>query len=62
MVLHEDDALYPWYLDLVRPRLREGLAAVCTRTIQGAAPPELPEPARAGRPPPIRRAISSRAR
>ena len=30
MVLHEDDALYPWYLDLVRPRLREGLAAVCT--------------------------------
>jgi glycosyltransferase involved in cell wall biosynthesis len=45
MVLHEDDSLYPWYLDLVRPRLRDGLAAVCTRTIQGAAPPALPEPA-----------------
>jgi len=44
-VLHEDDTLYPWYLELVRPRLREGLAAVCTRTVQGSAPPELPEPA-----------------
>jgi glycosyltransferase involved in cell wall biosynthesis len=46
-VLHEDDTLYPWYLDLVRPRLREGVAAVCTRTVQGAAPPELDEPAKA---------------
>ena len=44
-VLHEDDTLYPWYLDLVLPRLRGGLAAVCTRTVQGAAPPELLEPA-----------------
>ena len=44
-ILHEDDELFPWYLNLVRPRLREGLAAVCTRTIQGDAPPELIEPA-----------------
>jgi len=44
-ILHEDDTLYPWYLDLVRPRLRDGLAAVCTRTVQGAEPPELIEPA-----------------
>jgi glycosyltransferase involved in cell wall biosynthesis len=45
MVLHEDDALYPWFLDLVRPRLRDGLAAVCTRTVQGGEPPGLAEPA-----------------
>ncbi len=45
MVLHEDDTLYPWYLDLVRDRLRDGLAAVCTRTVQGAEPPALAEPA-----------------
>lgn len=44
-VLHEDDLLYPWYLDCVRPRLRPGLAAVCVRTVQGAAPPELARPA-----------------
>ena len=41
MVLHEDDALYPWYLASVLPRLRDGLAAVCTQTVQGAVPPEL---------------------
>ncbi len=45
MVLHEDDTLYPWYLDLVRPRLRDGLAAVCTRTVQGTAPPAARPPA-----------------
>jgi glycosyltransferase involved in cell wall biosynthesis len=44
MVLHEDDALYPWYLALVRPRLREGLAAVCTRTAQGSSPPAVAAP------------------
>src|SRR5581483_5388464 len=43
-VLHEDDALYPWYLSLVAPRLREGLAAVCTRCVQGAARPPQPRP------------------
>ena len=44
MVLHEDDTLYPWYLRLVVPRLRDGLAAVCTRTVQGFAPPVLAPP------------------
>jgi len=56
MVLHEDDTLYPWYLRLVAPRLRDGVAAVCTQTVQGAAPPPLPPPvhAPAGRPYPPR--------
>ena len=45
-ILHEDDALYPWYLGAVLPRLREGLAAVCTQTIQGPAPPHLDPPLR----------------
>jgi glycosyltransferase involved in cell wall biosynthesis len=44
MVLHEDDTLYPWYLDAVLPRLRDGLAAVCTRVVQGETPPVLPDP------------------
>jgi GT2 family glycosyltransferase len=44
MVLHEDDTVYPWYLSLAAPRLREGLAAVCTRTVQGASPPPLRRP------------------
>ncbi len=44
MILHEDDALYPWYLDLVLPRLREGIAAVCTKTVQGAAMPSIDRP------------------
>ncbi|HZP61055.1 MAG TPA: glycosyltransferase family A protein, partial [Opitutaceae bacterium] len=47
MVLHEDDALYPWYLRLAAPHLREGIAAVCTQTVQGPAPPPLTPPARA---------------
>jgi GT2 family glycosyltransferase len=51
MVLHEDDALFPWYLDLVLPRLRPGLAAVCTRTISG---PTLPSPARPALPADVR--------
>lgn len=47
MVLHEDDALYPWYLDAVRPHLRDGVAAVAMKAIQGPdyrqpAPPTLP--------------------
>jgi glycosyltransferase involved in cell wall biosynthesis len=44
MVLHEDDTLYPWYLRLVAPRLRDGLAAVCTQTVQGPVPPVLAPP------------------
>lgn len=46
MVLHEDDMLYPWYLRLIVPRLRDGLAAVCTQTVQGPVPPALAAPAR----------------
>ena len=45
-ILHEDDSLYPWYLAAVWPRLRAGLVAVCTQTVQGAAPPALAAPAR----------------
>lgn len=44
-VLHEDDALYPWYLSLVGPRLEGGAVAVCTRAVQGAAMPGRPAPA-----------------
>jgi glycosyltransferase involved in cell wall biosynthesis len=38
-ILHEDDALFPWFLGLVRPRLRDGLAAACTQAAQGATLP-----------------------
>jgi glycosyltransferase involved in cell wall biosynthesis len=44
-ILHEDDSLYPWYLAAVLPRLRPGVVAVCTQTVQGAAPLPLPPPA-----------------
>jgi GT2 family glycosyltransferase len=45
MILHEDDLLYPWYLATVLPRLREGLAAVCTQVEAGPAPKTLASPA-----------------
>lgn len=45
-VLHEDDALYPWYLRLVVPHLRGGIAAVCTQTVQGSVPPPRSPPPR----------------
>jgi glycosyltransferase involved in cell wall biosynthesis len=44
MVLHEDDALYPWYLESVLPRLREGIAAICMKTTRGAVLPAVPRP------------------
>lgn len=44
MILHEDDTLYPWYLAAVLPRLRDGLAAVCTKTVSGPVPPSLSPP------------------
>ena len=44
MVLHEDDTLYPWYLASVLSRLESGVAAVCTKTVQGPAPPPLAKP------------------
>lgn len=45
MILHEDDTLFPWYLASVLPRLREELAAVCTKTISGPTPPSIAAPA-----------------
>ena len=45
MILHDDDALYPWYLDSVGPRLRPGLSAVGTKVIQGTTRPPLSHPA-----------------
>jgi GT2 family glycosyltransferase len=47
-VLHEDDALYPWYLASLLPHLRDDLAGICPRTVQGASRPErTPPPERA---------------
>ena len=39
MVLHEDDALYPWYFECVLPYLRTDAAAVCMKTSRGAVRP-----------------------
>lgn len=44
MILHEDDTLFPWYLATVLPRLRAGLAAVCTRVVSGPATPVVAAP------------------
>lgn len=44
-VLHEDDALYPWFLDRVVPRLRPGIAAVAVRCSRGPTPPVVALPA-----------------
>ncbi len=44
MVLHEDDALYPWYLTAVVPHLHHGPVAICTKTVQGSKPPPLGVP------------------
>lgn len=44
MVLHEDDTLYPWYAKAVIGRLREGLSAICMRTLQGERPQAMSEP------------------
>jgi glycosyltransferase involved in cell wall biosynthesis len=41
MVLHEDDILYPWYLESILPRLEDGSAAVCMRTSRGRVPPKV---------------------
>lgn len=45
MILHEDDMLYPWYLNTVVSRLVAGVSGVCTKVIQGPTPPLLPPPA-----------------
>lgn len=39
MVLHEDDTLYPWYLESVLPHLWDGAVAVCMHTSRGPTPP-----------------------
>jgi glycosyltransferase involved in cell wall biosynthesis len=39
MVLHEDDTLYPWYLESVMPHLGTRSAAVCTMTSRGPVVP-----------------------
>jgi glycosyltransferase involved in cell wall biosynthesis len=44
MILHEDDTLYPWYLESVLPHLRSECAAVCTQTSRGAVAPYLRRP------------------
>jgi glycosyltransferase involved in cell wall biosynthesis len=44
MVLHEDDALYPWFFECVLPHLRPESVAVCMRASQGLAQPDLPRP------------------
>jgi glycosyltransferase involved in cell wall biosynthesis len=47
MVLHEDDALYPWYLESVLPHLGAGSVAVCTLTSRGPTVPDAERPAAA---------------
>jgi glycosyltransferase involved in cell wall biosynthesis len=42
MVLHEDDALYPGYLELAVPRMADGVAAIATKTVQGETQPVRP--------------------
>ena len=41
MVLHEDDALYPWYLECVLAHLEPGTAAVCVKTARGPVMPSV---------------------
>ena len=43
-VLHEDDAVYPWYLAVLLPYLRDDLAGICPQTVQGAEMPERSPP------------------
>ncbi|PTX92541.1 glycosyltransferase family 2 protein [Opitutus sp. ER46] len=43
-VLHEDDLIYPWFFATIAPRLQPGVAAVCTRCVQGTTPPTLTAP------------------
>lgn len=44
MVLHEDDTLYPWYLQTVLTHLEDDALAVCTKTSRGEAPPPVRTP------------------
>jgi glycosyltransferase involved in cell wall biosynthesis len=44
MVLHEDDALYPWYFECVLPYLRSEAVAVCMKTSRGPVRPTTRSP------------------
>ena len=44
MVLHDDDALYPWYLECVLPHLSDDSVAVCTMTSRGQVAPRVRPP------------------
>ncbi len=44
-ILHEDDLLYPWFFETVVGRLRDGIAAVAVRCVQGPQPSVMAKPA-----------------
>lgn len=41
-LLHEDDVLYPWFVETVREHVREGVVAVSVRCDRGDEPPARP--------------------
>jgi glycosyltransferase involved in cell wall biosynthesis len=43
-VLHEDDILFPWFVESVTPRLRAGVSAVSMAAVRGAEPPAMAAP------------------
>jgi GT2 family glycosyltransferase len=43
-ILHEDDVLYPWFLQTVVDHLGDDVVAVAVRCVEGTAPPQLAEP------------------
>jgi glycosyltransferase involved in cell wall biosynthesis len=43
-ILHEDDLLYPWFFELVAPRLRDDVVAIAVRCVQGTTAPALAAP------------------
>jgi glycosyltransferase len=48
-ILHDDDMLYPWYLECVKPFLKEDVAAVFCLTTKGENIPEIARPQKTGR-------------
>jgi glycosyltransferase involved in cell wall biosynthesis len=44
MVLHEDDLIYPWFLESVLPHLDFDNAGVCVKTSRGEVPPAVRKP------------------
>lgn len=47
MILHEDDMLYPWFLEFTLPRLEAGAAAACMMTSRGEQMPPARRPSAA---------------